>query len=69
VAAALQDLPEIRLDARQTALIRLGNPVLLTGAGAPIAMDEAWASHKGDAVAIGCVEKGQFKPRRVILPK
>jgi len=30
-------------------------------------MDEAWASLKGDAVALGFVEKGQFKPTRVIL--
>lgn len=67
VAAGLADLPEIRLDARQAATIRLGNPVLLTGRDAPIALDEAWASLKGEAVALGFVEAGQFKPRRVIL--
>ncbi len=68
VAAGLQDVPEIRVDMRQASLIRLGNPVLLTGAGAPVAMDECWASLKGEAVAVGFVEQGQFKPRRVILP-
>lgn len=68
VAEALHDLPEIRLDDRQAATIRLGNPVLLTGANAPIAIDEAWASLKGEAVALGIVEQGQFKPKRVILP-
>lgn len=68
VATALTDLPEISLDARQTATLRHGNPVLLVGANAPIAMDEAWASHKGVAVAIGYVEQGQFKPARIILP-
>lgn len=68
VAAGLGDLEEIRVDDRQTATLRLGNPVLLTGGGAPIALDEAWASNKGEAVAIGIVEQGQFKPRRVILP-
>jgi len=67
VAVGLNDVPEIPIDARQAATIRLGNPVLLTGANAPIAMDEAWASLKGEAVAVGFVEKGQFKPRRVIL--
>jgi tRNA pseudouridine55 synthase len=67
VAAGLADLPEIRLDARQAATIRLGNPVLLTGRDAPIALDDAWASLKGEAVALGFVEAGQFKPRRVIL--
>lgn len=68
VAAGLRDVPEIALDARQAATLRLGNPVLLTGAGAPIALHDAWASHKGEAVALGVVEQGQFKPRRVILP-
>ncbi len=67
VAAGLSDLPEVRLDARQAATIRLGNPVLLTGRDAPVALDEAWASLKGEAVALGYVEGGQFKPRRVIL--
>jgi len=68
VASGLADVPEIRLDARQAATIRLGNPVLLTGADAPIAIDEAWASCKGEAIATGFVDKGQFKPKRVILP-
>ena len=68
VAAGLVDVSEIRVDMRQASLIRLGNPVLLTGAGAPVAMDECWASLKGEAVAVGFVEQGQFKPRRVILP-
>jgi len=67
VAAGLSQLPEIALDAAQCAAIRFGNPVLLTGANAPIALKDAWASHKGQAVALGYVEKGQFKPTRVIL--
>lgn len=67
VAAGLANLPEVRLDARQAATIRLGNPVLLTGRDAPVALDDAWASLKGEAVALGHVENGQFKPRRVIL--
>lgn len=67
VAAGLGHLEEVRVDARQAAGIRLGNPVLLTGANAPIAIQEAWASCKGEAVALGTVEHGQFKPRRVIL--
>lgn len=68
VAAGLFDLPEIRIDDRQAATVRRGNPVLLTGRDAPVSLDEAWASCRGEAVAVGVVEKGQFKPRRVILP-
>jgi tRNA pseudouridine55 synthase len=67
VAAALADLPEVRLSEAQAAVIRNGNPVLLTGAGAPIELDGAWASCRGQAVAIGYVAQGQFKPSRVIL--
>ncbi|MCD7058550.1 tRNA pseudouridine(55) synthase TruB [Pelagibacterium xiamenense] len=69
VAAGLAALPEIRVDASQAGVLRRGNPVLLTGRDAPVALDEAWASQRGQAVAIGYVEKGQFKPRRVILSR
>lgn len=67
VSAGLSGLPEIRLDDRQTTAVRHGNPALLTGGNAPIALEECWASNKGHAVAIGFVEKGQFNPTRVIL--
>jgi tRNA pseudouridine55 synthase len=41
--------------------------VLLTGAGAPLQLDAAWASFAGKALALGRVEAGHFKPDRVIL--
>lgn len=67
VGAGLSSLPEIALDERQTIAVRHGNPALLTGAGAPVSLDACWASHRGQAVAVGFVEKGQFNPTRVIL--
>ncbi len=67
ISAGLAGLNEIYIDEMQARTIRLGNPILLTGSNAPIKLDEAWVSHRGDAVAIGYVEKGQFKPKRVIL--
>jgi tRNA pseudouridine55 synthase len=67
VAEGLATVPEIRLAAAQASLVRNGNPVLLTGAGAPIELAEAWASCRGEAIAIGYVAQGQFKPTRVIL--
>ncbi len=67
VAAGLSDLRELRLDAGQSAAIRHGNSVLLTGAGAPVALDRAWASHAGRPVALGRVAAGQFHPERVLL--
>jgi tRNA pseudouridine55 synthase len=69
VSSALGAIPEIRLDPAQLTAIRHGNPVLLTGAGAPIALAEAWASFRGETVAIGNVEAGHFKPKRVIVPQ
>lgn len=68
LSSGLAQLPEIRLDAGQAQRVRAGNPVLLVGRDAPIGLDEAWASCRGEAIALGYVEQGQFKPRRVILP-
>ncbi len=65
VAAGFADLPEIRLDAQQATAVRHGNPVLLTGAGSPVALEECWASFRGEVLATGWVEFGQFKCRRV----
>jgi tRNA pseudouridine55 synthase len=65
VAAGLEGVAEIRLDAGQATAVSHGNPVLLTGAGAPVAMDECWASFRGKVVATGSVQFGQFKPHRV----
>ena len=65
VAAGFVDLPEIRLDAQQATAVRHGNAVLLTGAGAPVSLDECWASFRGEVLATGWVEYGQFKCRRV----
>ncbi len=68
LSRALQGMDEIVLDARQVASVRFGNPVLLVGAHAPVSLPVAHATHKGQVVAIGEVEQGQFKPSRVILP-
>ena len=65
VAAGFAGLPEIHLDAQQATAVRHGNAVLLTGAGSPVALDECWASFRGEVLATGWVEFGQFKCRRV----
>jgi tRNA pseudouridine55 synthase len=67
VSAGLAELAEIRLDPHQANAIRHGNPVLLTGANAPLWLETAWASFAGKAVALGRIEAGHFKPDRVIL--
>ena len=65
VSAGFADLPEIRLGPVQATAVRHGNSVLLTGAGAPASVDECWASFKGECLATGWVEFGQFRPKRV----
>lgn len=65
VASGFADLPEIRLDPAQATAVRHGNAVLLTGAGAPVSLDECWVSFRGEVIATGWVEFGQFKCRRV----
>lgn len=68
IADALGHLDEVNLDQKQAQAVRMGNPALLLGRNAPISLEVAYATHKGDVLAIGRVEKGQFKPSRVILP-
>jgi tRNA pseudouridine55 synthase len=66
-AAALAHVSEIRISPDQAVALRHGNTVLLTGAGAPIALEVAWASCRGEVVAVGSVAHGQFVPRRVLV--
>jgi tRNA pseudouridine55 synthase len=68
VTAGLAALPEVRLSPEQAVSVRHGNPVLLTGAAAPIFLAEAWASCRSEAIALGVVEAGSFHPTRVLLP-
>ena len=67
VAVGLTGLPEVRLTAQQAQVLRHGNPVLLSGASAPVRLDSAWASEAGSPVALGYVEAGHFHPQRVLL--
>jgi tRNA pseudouridine55 synthase len=68
IADALGHLDEVSLDQKQAQAVRMGNPALLLGRNAPISLEVAYATHRGDVLALGRVEKGQFKPSRVILP-
>jgi len=65
-AVALRHLPELRLSAEDAAYLRNGNPILLRGAGAPIELASAWASHNGAVLAVGQVRAGHFHPSRVL---
>ncbi len=62
---ALKGVAEIAVTGEQVHRLRLGNPVLLRGRDAITHADEAFATQGDELIALGEVEKGMFKPRRV----
>ncbi len=66
-AAALESLPEVALGDDAANKLRLGNPVICRGRDAPVEAADAFATARGRLVAIGSVEAGMFKPRRVFV--
>ena len=63
--AALESLPQVGVTDDAAHRIRLGNPVIIRGRDAPIDAEEACATARGRLVAIGSIEAGMFKPKRV----
>lgn len=63
--AALEFLPQYPLSDEQAHRVRMGNPVLLRGRNAPVDEDEVCVTQKGKLLAIGTIDKGHFKPKRV----
>ncbi|MFN3546794.1 MAG: tRNA pseudouridine(55) synthase TruB [Mesorhizobium sp.] len=63
--AALDCLPQVAVSDDAATKIRLGNPVIVRGRDAPAEADEACATARGRLVAIGAIEAGMFKPKRV----
>ena len=63
--AALECLPQVVITDEAAHRIRLGNPVIIRGRDAPVEAEEACATARGKLVAIGAIEAGMFKPKRV----
>jgi tRNA pseudouridine55 synthase len=63
--AALDCLPHVALGDEAAMRVRLGNPVIVRGRDAPAEADEAYVTAHGRLVAIGRIEAGLFKPKRV----
>ena len=63
--AALADLYEVSLSDEQAGRVLSGNPVLLRGRDAPVFCEEAFATGHGRLLALGAIEQGSFKPKRV----
>ena len=62
---ALDCLPQIALSDDAAQKVRLGNPIIVRGRDAPVEAEEACVTSRGKLVAIGAVEAGMFKPKRV----
>ncbi|KAB0682841.1 tRNA pseudouridine(55) synthase TruB [Aureimonas leprariae] len=62
---ALADLYEVSLTDEQAGRVLAGNPVLLRGRDAPAFCEEAYATGHGRLLALGSVEEGSFRPKRV----
>ncbi len=63
--AALESLPQVAVGDDAAHRVRLGNPVVIRGRDAPVEADEACITARGRLVAIGAIEQGMFKPKRV----
>ena len=62
---ALTSLPELKVSEDQARRLRAGNSILLRGRDAPLPAPEAYATIGGDLLAIGAIEEGEFRPKRV----
>lgn len=70
VETALGDLPALALSVPDAYRLRRGQAVLLRGRDAPIVEGPFYATSRGKLVALGEVDKGEFRPRRVFnLPR
>lgn len=63
--AGLESLPQIIVSDDTAARIRSGNPAIVRGRDAPVEADEACAFSHGKLLAIGSIEAGMFRPKRV----
>jgi tRNA pseudouridine55 synthase len=63
--AALDGIIGVPVSSDDAARINRGQSVLMRGRDAPIVAGEAYAMCKGHLVALGTIEKGEFRPTRV----
>lgn len=62
--AGLADLPELPCTAEGAARLRNGNPGMVLASDVEYG-EEAWASHEGQAIAVGRYRAGELHPSRV----
>ncbi len=62
---ALEEIAEVPVSGEQVRRLRLGNAIVIRGRDAIAHADEAIATSGDELIAIGEVDRGQFKPKRV----
>ena len=65
VETALDDIPELAINANDAFRLKQGQSVLIRGANAPIINGAVYATLQGELIAIGEVKRGELKPTRV----
>ncbi len=65
VETALDDIPALAVDGNDVQRLKRGQSVLLRGRDAPILKGPVYAISRGTLVALGEVQRGEFKPTRV----
>ena len=65
IEAALQDLGELSIGQNDAARVLRGQPVLVRGRDAPVGGGPTYATCKGNLLAVGRIERGEFHPIRV----
>ncbi|MBV1695156.1 MAG: tRNA pseudouridine(55) synthase TruB [Hyphomicrobiales bacterium] len=65
IATALGDLFELAVSSADAARLARGQSVLIRGRDAPILSGPAFATCKGELVALGEIDKGELRPSRV----
>jgi tRNA pseudouridine55 synthase len=65
VEAALDGLTELNVSQQDAARILRGQAILIRGRDAPVMGGDAYAIFRGQPIAIGVLEEGEFRPSRV----
>ena len=65
VEAALEGLAQLNVNQQDATRILRGQSVLIRGRDAPVMGGEAYAISRGQPIAIGVLEQGEFRPVRV----
>ncbi|MEO0944610.1 MAG: tRNA pseudouridine(55) synthase TruB [Pseudomonadota bacterium] len=65
VETALDDIPALAVSRQDAVRLKQGQPVLLRGRDAPLITDTVSVLSDGSLVALGEVDKGMLKPKRI----